>query len=565
MKSRPRIEAFKAQHPIFELVPSPPDRAWMDAFHDRHAYRCLPLSIANTHGWDILCPADVEIEWNGEPAKDDLKVRATGALPDGLVLDDFLRSHFTRGVVTFHTTYMFRTPPEWSILVSGPFNRPKHGIAPLTGVVESDWLPYPFTMNWIMTAPGTVAFAKGEPICTIMPIPKNYLGNWDMTIHDIADDPTMRMEHDAFRDARAGFQQRLDAQDPEAMRQAWQRHYFIGRHPDGTMVEGHVNKARLALPVDASGQRPLYAKPDPAASVTRMSFKPKAGGADLLTGGILSKAPTGSMAARPKAAAKPATDGDGARAWPPAAVQPQPLWHDDSPLAGMEARQTARNIAGRQRLRDGSLADAERVTALRDDRTGVLDFLVLPDFLTPEQCAALYGFARSDDFTRNHDQVGDDYWKSRILFYDDVRRQRPDLAATMKQANRAAIRHIVQFYRLRAPIWADTLQLVRWAEGMSMPPHADRANPDGAAHAFAHRDFASILYLNDDYDGGEVYFPALDSSLKPRAGMLVAFTGGWRHEHAVLKVTRGNRFTMPAFYSFDRAKRDRTLYGEDEA
>jgi len=45
----------------------------------------------------------------------------------------------------------------------------------------------------------------------------------------------------------------------------------------------------------------------------------------------------------------------------------------------------------------------------------------------------------------------------------------------------------------------------------------------------------------------------------------VAFTGGWRHEHAVLKVTRGDRFTMPAFYSFDRAKRDRTLYGEDEA
>jgi hypothetical protein len=85
-------------------------------------------------------------------------------------------------------------------------------------------------------------------------------------------------------------------------------------------------------------------------------------------------------------------------------------------------------------------------------------------------------------------------------------------------------------------------------------------SPDGAKHAFDYRDFASIIYLNDDYDGGEIYFPALDRVMKPRAGMLVAFTGGWRHEHAVLKVRHGTRFTMPAFYSFDRSRRDRALY-----
>ena len=42
---------------------------------------------------------------------------------------------------------------------------------------------------------------------------------------------------------------------------------------------------------------------------------------------------------------------------------------------------------------------------------------------------------------------------------------------------------------------------------------------------------------------------------------MVDFTGGWHHEHAVLKVTSGLRLTMPAFYTFDAGKKDRTFYG----
>ena len=35
----------------------------------------------------------------------------------------------------------------------------------------------------------------------------------------------------------------------------------------------------------------------------------------------------------------------------------------------------------------------------------------------------------------------------------------------------------------------------------------------------AHRDFAGIVYLNDDYDGGELYFTGLDIAIKPKRGM----------------------------------------------
>ena len=41
---------------------------------------------------------------------------------------------------------------------------------PLEGIIETDWLPMTFTMNWMFTSPGTVTFKAGEPFCFIMQV-----------------------------------------------------------------------------------------------------------------------------------------------------------------------------------------------------------------------------------------------------------------------------------------------------------------------------------------------------------------------------------------------------------
>jgi hypothetical protein len=55
--------------------------------------------------------------------------------------------HFGHGVLTFTTGYMFRTSPGWALWARGSPNAFKDRIVPLEGVVETDWLPFPFTMN----------------------------------------------------------------------------------------------------------------------------------------------------------------------------------------------------------------------------------------------------------------------------------------------------------------------------------------------------------------------------------------------------------------------------------
>ncbi len=46
--------------------------------------------------------------------------------------------------------------------VGGPPNHIKDGIQPLTGLVETDWLPFPFTMNWMFTRKGSVRWERGQ-------------------------------------------------------------------------------------------------------------------------------------------------------------------------------------------------------------------------------------------------------------------------------------------------------------------------------------------------------------------------------------------------------------------
>ena len=44
---------------------SEPSRPWMDDTPESYAYRFLPLSIANSHGWEILSPCTFAVRWHG--------------------------------------------------------------------------------------------------------------------------------------------------------------------------------------------------------------------------------------------------------------------------------------------------------------------------------------------------------------------------------------------------------------------------------------------------------------------------------------------------------------------
>jgi hypothetical protein len=263
-----KLTAYAFSANPLTLRAAPVTRAWMDALPERHAYRCLPLSIANAHGWEILSPCAFDVTWDGGPKTFNLKLSATDGSP---ALASFAVSHFASGIVTFQLGYLFRTEAGWNLYATGPTNRPKDGIAPLSGVIETDWLPYPFTMNWQMTRPGTVRFEKDEPVCLVFPVARRTLAETEPELRNLDDDAELKAQAMAWMERRVDFMKRYQARDPATVREAWERYYFVGRLPDGGEAPtDHVSKLRLPDPVD---RRVAAAKPDVEARSQRSAAK----------------------------------------------------------------------------------------------------------------------------------------------------------------------------------------------------------------------------------------------------------------------------------------------------
>lgn len=242
-----KLECYKIYDVAPEIVPGRSNRDWMDAFPDRQPYRCLPLSMANSTGWEILCPIDLKITWNGGPGKSDIRFETKS---DPRAIASFADSHFQRGIVTFHTGHLFKTEPGWGLWTMGAPNYFKDGIAPLSGLVETDWLPFPFTMNWQMTRPGSVVFKQGEPFCFIMPMQHKLLEDIEPERKLLASNPELENDFNNWATSRQTFNDKLIAGDPESRKAGWQRHYMRGETTTGDAAQVHQTKRRLKPPRD---------------------------------------------------------------------------------------------------------------------------------------------------------------------------------------------------------------------------------------------------------------------------------------------------------------------------
>ena len=238
----PFLHAYPVDADPPEMRPGTPQRAWMDKTEQRTAYRCLPLAMANSSGWELLCPFELRIDYNGGRGVEAIKLSSPDRKADVARL---ATSHFRDGIVTFHTGYLFRTAPGWAVWTMAPPNRPKDGINALSGLVETDWLPFPFTMNWKMTRPGRVRFQKGEPFAFLTLMPHTELDAVQPRLKSLADDPELARDYRDWQHSRAAFMARLQARDRRAEEAGWQRNYMRGEKPLGGSAHGHITKRRL--------------------------------------------------------------------------------------------------------------------------------------------------------------------------------------------------------------------------------------------------------------------------------------------------------------------------------
>lgn len=101
---------------------------------------------------------------------------------------------------------------------------------------------------------------------------------------------------------------------------------------------------------------------------------------------------------------------------------------------------------------------------------------------------------------------------------------------------------------LGSPVKNVTMSGHKYPKGSYADPHSDSSELDGTPNAWQMNKYACILYLNNDYDGGAIYFPQHELDIQPGAGSLVVFEGSHEYLHGVREITEGNRFTILAFW-----------------
>jgi predicted 2-oxoglutarate/Fe(II)-dependent dioxygenase YbiX len=137
-----------------------------------------------------------------------------------------------------------------------------------------------------------------------------------------------------------------------------------------------------------------------------------------------------------------------------------------------------------------------------------------------------------------------------------------DISPDLNTMVRAAYLDLVSQHFRSQLEWYELPRILRYRHQGEYTAHADAYNWDDGEKQWrrvADRDYSLLIYLNEDFEGGELEFKYLNFKVAPRQGMLLAFPSDWRYAHAALPVAGGEKLVIVSFAAACGAPRlDRT-------
>jgi predicted 2-oxoglutarate/Fe(II)-dependent dioxygenase YbiX len=185
------------------------------------------------------------------------------------------------------------------------------------------------------------------------------------------------------------------------------------------------------------------------------------------------------------------------------------------------------------------------------------------DFMTKEEHEFLLNAAKNIthwDITETHyNEDGtviydSEYWKDRVATGNTLNQHDPEINRVIEKMVQRFKKEVDDFFMVDADPTSPAI--VRWLPGQFQMPHADKELHEGSnagkPNDFPWYDLAGLFYLNDDYDGGELYFPQHDIKFKPKAGAAYFFPGDMNYIHGVTEITSGIRYVIPFFWTINK-------------
>lgn len=179
-----------------EIKQSRIKRDWMDNTYNKHAYQCLPMTVANVSGWELILQQDVVVQWDGTNN------------PPKVLEGEFLNSRALVipsiiGIMSFATGWAFGTEEGYSTFISGSPNYFVDGAVPLSATIPSFWWPDEFNMNWKITKINEpVVFEKGMPFMYFTIVQNNLLESVKFKVENLWDKPDLMDKRMSYGEAK---------------------------------------------------------------------------------------------------------------------------------------------------------------------------------------------------------------------------------------------------------------------------------------------------------------------------------------------------------------------------
>jgi hypothetical protein len=102
----------------------------------------------------------------------------------------------------------------------------------------------------------------------------------------------------------------------------------------------------------------------------------------------------------------------------------------------------------------------------------------------------------------------------------------------------------------------EAFNFIKYGPGQHFQEHHD--------HGFSYNCTVSLVaYVNDDYDGGELYFRLQDLKIKPKAGDLYIFPSNFMYPHKAMPVHSGTKYSIVTMLDYNKKFHTPEMYAAE--
>jgi hypothetical protein len=113
-----------------------------------------------------------------------------------------------------------------------------------------------------------------------------------------------------------------------------------------------------------------------------------------------------------------------------------------------------------------------------------------------------------------------------------------------------------KMYNINNLQYWEAFNFVKYGAGQHFMEHHD--------HGFSYNCTVSLVaYVNDDYEGGELFFRLQNLKVKPEAGDLFVFPSNFMYPHQAMPVTSGVKYSIVTMLDYNKKYHTQEMYKED--